>query len=182
MPPKSLIHDVDGVLAIDQSRRLGLFEPGVSLVRASAGCASSPTGTARSRGCAVEALDSRLRARGYPAAGCAYGNPGASTVGLRANAFAARTGCKRCHGVKKCDGACAGRGIHFGPICPDATAGRPAELRRVRHGFGHRALGSRRRGKVVVMNVLEWFLIIVATLSALWWAFARHRAPIALCR
>jgi dienelactone hydrolase len=32
------------------------------------------------------------------------------------------------------------------------------------------------------MNVLELPLILVATLSALWWAFARHRAPIALER
>ena len=30
------------------------------------------------------------------------------------------------------------------------------------------------------MNVLELPLIVVATLSALWWAFARHRAPVAL--
>jgi hypothetical protein len=30
------------------------------------------------------------------------------------------------------------------------------------------------------MNVLESALILVATLSALWWAFARHRAPVAL--
>jgi hypothetical protein len=30
------------------------------------------------------------------------------------------------------------------------------------------------------MNVLESLLILVATLSALWWAFARHRAPVAL--
>ena len=32
------------------------------------------------------------------------------------------------------------------------------------------------------MNVLESLLILVATLSALWWAFARHRAPVALER
>src|SRR5439155_26784888 len=32
------------------------------------------------------------------------------------------------------------------------------------------------------MNVLELALILVATLSALWWAFARHRAPVALER
>jgi dienelactone hydrolase len=30
------------------------------------------------------------------------------------------------------------------------------------------------------MNVLELLLILAATLSALWWAFARHRAPVAL--
>src|SRR5215210_4488473 len=30
------------------------------------------------------------------------------------------------------------------------------------------------------MNVLESVLILVATLSALWWAFARHRASVAL--
>jgi hypothetical protein len=33
-----------------------------------------------------------------------------------------------------------------------------------------------------VMNVLESALILAATLSALWWAFARHRAPVALER
>jgi hypothetical protein len=33
-----------------------------------------------------------------------------------------------------------------------------------------------------VMSVLESALILVATLSALWWAFARHRAPVALER
>src|SRR5947209_19487901 len=33
-----------------------------------------------------------------------------------------------------------------------------------------------------MMNVLESPLILVATLSALWWAFARHRAPVALER
>src|SRR5437879_9682472 len=32
------------------------------------------------------------------------------------------------------------------------------------------------------MNVLESLLILAATLSALWWAFARHRAPVALER
>src|SRR5438309_10123285 len=32
------------------------------------------------------------------------------------------------------------------------------------------------------MNVVESLLILVATLSALWWAFARHRAPVALER
>src|ERR687885_2566627 len=32
------------------------------------------------------------------------------------------------------------------------------------------------------MNVLESALILAATLSALWWAFARHRAPVALER
>src|SRR5690349_13786413 len=32
------------------------------------------------------------------------------------------------------------------------------------------------------MNVLEALLIVAATLSALWWAFARHRAPLALER
>jgi hypothetical protein len=32
------------------------------------------------------------------------------------------------------------------------------------------------------MNVLESVLILAATLSALWWAFARHRAPVALAR
>jgi hypothetical protein len=32
------------------------------------------------------------------------------------------------------------------------------------------------------MNVLEPALILAATLSALWWAFARHRAPVALER
>src|ERR671933_638012 len=32
------------------------------------------------------------------------------------------------------------------------------------------------------MNVLESLLIVAATLSALWWAFARHRAPVALER
>src|SRR5438067_4386901 len=32
------------------------------------------------------------------------------------------------------------------------------------------------------MNVLESSLILAATLSALWWAFARHRAPVALER
>src|SRR5205814_8097284 len=32
------------------------------------------------------------------------------------------------------------------------------------------------------MNVLEVPLILAATLSALWWAFARHRAPVALER
>src|ERR1051326_1641115 len=31
-----------------------------------------------------------------------------------------------------------------------------------------------------MMNMLESLLILAATLSALWWAFARHRAPIAL--
>src|SRR5205823_4025329 len=31
-----------------------------------------------------------------------------------------------------------------------------------------------------MMNVLESTLILAATLSALWWAFARHRAPVAL--
>src|SRR5947209_17880813 len=30
------------------------------------------------------------------------------------------------------------------------------------------------------MNVLESLLILAATVSALWWAFARHRAPVAL--
>ena len=30
------------------------------------------------------------------------------------------------------------------------------------------------------MNVLESLLILAATLSALWWAFARHRVPVAL--
>jgi hypothetical protein len=30
------------------------------------------------------------------------------------------------------------------------------------------------------MNVLESLLILAATLSALWWAFARRRAPVAL--
>src|SRR5438067_1966147 len=34
---------------------------------------------------------------------------------------------RRCHGVRKCHDAGAGRGIHFDPIRPDATAGRPAE-------------------------------------------------------
>src|SRR5207237_8439489 len=29
------------------------------------------------------------------------------------------------------------------------------------------------------MNVLESLLILAATLSAVWWAFARHRAPVA---
>src|SRR5207237_6236178 len=37
-------------------------------------------------------------------------------------------------------------------------------------------------GKVFVMNVFELLLILAATLSALWWAFARHRAPVALER
>src|SRR5438874_2186651 len=32
------------------------------------------------------------------------------------------------------------------------------------------------------MNVLESLLILAATVSALWWAFARHRAPVALER
>ena len=32
------------------------------------------------------------------------------------------------------------------------------------------------------MNVLESLLILTATLSALWWAFARHSAPLALER
>jgi 4-amino-4-deoxy-L-arabinose transferase-like glycosyltransferase len=32
----------------------------------------------------------------------------------------------------------------------------------------------------VVVNVLESALILVATLSALGWAFARHRAPVVL--
>src|SRR5436190_9729561 len=31
-----------------------------------------------------------------------------------------------------------------------------------------------------MMNILESLLISAATLSALWWAFARHRAPVAL--
>src|ERR1700704_6273048 len=54
-------------------------------------------------------------------------------------------------------------------------------LRFVRHGLGHgapRCAGG--GGKVIVMNVLESPLILAATLSALWWAFARHRAPVAL--
>src|SRR5207253_9248239 len=33
-----------------------------------------------------------------------------------------------------------------------------------------------------MMNVLESLLILAATVSALWWAFARHRAPVALER
>src|SRR5438309_9782394 len=33
-----------------------------------------------------------------------------------------------------------------------------------------------------MMNVLESALIVAATLSALWWAFARNRAPVALER
>src|SRR6266571_3034349 len=32
------------------------------------------------------------------------------------------------------------------------------------------------------MNVLESLLILAATVCALWWAFARHRAPVALER
>src|SRR5947207_13966395 len=43
---------------------------------------------------------------------------------------------------------------------------------------GSRCVGG--GGKVVMMNVLESLLILAATLSALWWAFARHRAPVVL--
>ena len=30
------------------------------------------------------------------------------------------------------------------------------------------------------MNVLDGFLMVTAVVGALWWAFARHRAPVAL--